>query len=123
MGGREPQDDAVRLERESRDVPEHVQLPEGVLTKAKHRQTEPVAALDLELVDLQKALGFTAESRQVEDAPIVMGAGGKLEEPREFAKDVLTLDLLEPGSVVDEAADYRVALVVGVVLGDGVDQA
>jgi hypothetical protein len=123
MGGREPQDDAVRPEREPRDVPKHVQLPEGVLTKAKHRQTEPVAALDLELVDLQKVLGFTAEPRQVEDASIVMGAGRKLEELREFAKDVLTLDLLEPGSVVDEAADYRVALVVGVVLGDGADQA
>jgi len=58
----------------------------------------------------------------VEQAPVILRADRESEDDREVAEDVPALELLKLASAVDEPTDDGVPLVVGVVLGDGVDQ-
>ncbi len=53
---------------------------------------------------------------------MILRADRESEEDREVAEDVPVLELLKLAPAVDEPADDGVALMVGVVLGDGVDQ-
>jgi hypothetical protein len=87
IAGRQPQDGALRPERESRDIPEGVDLPEGVLTETQQGQRDRIAPRDVELTDRSEGGNLLSIRRQVEEASVVVGTRGEFEEQREIAED------------------------------------